>query len=266
MNKKFVLDKGVFRILYEKYKQYLLPIGILCISVVLINQLLIPQFNDFLSTKEEEDEYRQSNEILRNNLNFLTNLDTTVLGEQVGIVSTALPVDKDFEGVLTSISSAAVATNVSLDDFTFNVGELSSGSATLTKERLPTIRINLTLRGTVPAIKEYINNVSKRFPLIEISKLESSSGITTATVSFYYRPFSTVTINEKAPIQPLSQSQIELINTLLEWQKESPIFTSSLSQEELEAQLPALINPSENIEVEVIEEASPSAPIVSITP
>ncbi|MBI1982339.1 MAG: hypothetical protein HYS68_02030 [Candidatus Levybacteria bacterium] len=215
MNPRFSLDKGVYKVLYERYREYIVPLLIIFVCTVLIVGVVIPQVQDFLATVNATKELRSQIAILKKNVQFLTGLDPATLDLQLGIASSALPPEKDFAGILNAVTTASARSGASLGDFSFAVGELSTKSAQLAGQ--PSIQVALTVSGDVFFAKRFIQELSKTMPLSEVLNAAVSGKSSSLTTVFYYKVFSPIQFDGRKPLSGLSQNEEQLLNKLSSW-------------------------------------------------
>src|SRR3989442_361008 len=133
MSRDVMLGQNNLRFLYYRYKdsQYVsLGLVVLVVSVclMLFSRVVIPQFENWFSIRNEVVETNARIDAIKSNINFMQNLDKSQLNTQAQIASSALPTEKDFGAMLNALSDAAVHAGVSLEDFTFQVGNIASAS------------------------------------------------------------------------------------------------------------------------------------------
>lgn len=215
MNKKINIDSATFWFLYARYKQYLLPVGVIFICILLFLFLVIPQFQNFLDIQQQTKIESNKLLILKNNLNLLTNIDESQMNSQLQIVSTALPPAKDFSGILNGISVAANKAGVFLGDYEFLVGDL--GKSSLNTQSFPYLQITLKINGGVSGVTRFMTELYKTVPLSEVTAVKLASADSEITVLFYYRPFPPLGFNSNLPIDTVSPQGLSIINTLSSW-------------------------------------------------
>lgn len=215
MNTKLSFDKGTFGILYQRYREYIVPVATLFVCAALIVGVVIPQIQEFVETQNHVKEIQGQIAVLKNNVQFLTSLDDSALDSKMGIASSALPAEKDFAGILNAITTASARSGVSLGDFSFAVGELSTKSAQVTPQ--PSIQVALTVSGSVLSTQRFIQELSKTMPLSEVLNAAISGNSSTLTTVFYYRVFPPIKFDERTPLSGLSQSEEQLLNKLASW-------------------------------------------------
>lgn len=226
-NKKINFDQSTIRILYYKYKEFMIPVFIILVCVILFVKLIIPQIEDIRFTKDEEKVTAEHINDLKKDLVFLSALNSENLDSQLDIASSALPSTKDFVGIINSISSSAVDSGVRLEDFRFSVGELSTASAKLNTR--PFLQINLAVKGNIDGTKAFLKNLAKSFPLSETTSLEAGDSASTLITIFYYKPYPPIELNDEVPQRPLNKKEVDMINKISNWQKEKENIASPSS-------------------------------------
>lgn len=211
------LDQSTLRILYTKYKAYLLPVGIIVVCLIIFIQFTLQQIQGFFTTQDEERLLRIRIAMLKQNKDLLTTLPDETLNQQVQTVSTALPSQKDFSGIITALSEAASEAGVGLGDYSFQVGDLSD-RPDVTLVGQPFIEVNLLINGGIEGVKNFTQVLAEKLPLSEIISTQLTNTDATVKVFFYYKPFTVSQVASDRPLQGFSQKEVELINTLASWE------------------------------------------------
>ncbi|MCL5019479.1 MAG: hypothetical protein M1426_03235 [Patescibacteria group bacterium] len=215
MKKKVNIDSTTFWFLYQRYREYLLPVGVIFACILLFFLVIIPQFQNFLDTQQQVKAESNKLIILKNNLNLLTNMDESQMDSQLQIVSGALSSNKDFEGILNGISVAANKAGVFLGDYEFQVGDITKPSLSI--QSFPSLQLTLTIYGGVSGVTRFMIELYKTVPLSEITDVKVSSTTSEITALFYYKPFPPLGFNNSAPINPVSQQGLSTIANLSSW-------------------------------------------------
>lgn len=219
------IDIDTIKILYAKYKEHLAYILILLITLVLFLFSVLPRINDLSRLNEERKIELNKFSILKNNLDLLSSLDDSVLSSQLFLVSTALPSEKDFEGVLNSISSATAKSGTSLSDYEFQVGGLSQPSIEA-DTGFPFLTLAVSIKGTPAQVSEFISSLSKSVPLSQVTSVIQNSNSAIVSINFYYKALVPFKFNDSQAISPISEKGKQIIKTLSSWR------TDELSQPE----------------------------------
>jgi hypothetical protein len=219
MNKQYHnYNQNTYRILYYRYKKYIVPSATIVVSIALFFFLVLPQVQELQGLKDTYAQKKAATDIIDKNITQLNGIDETELSDQVEAETTALPSDKDFAGMLTAVTTAAPAANVKLADFGFTVGDLSTESAKLSDQLA--IQMKLSVDGGLDGAKRYISVLSKRLPLNEIITENTSGDTSDIQVSFFYRPFQQESNDgTTAPIPQMSADAKKQVDTIKEWIK-----------------------------------------------
>ncbi len=226
------IDIDTIKILYRKYKEHLVYILVIFITIVLFLSGILPRGKDVALLNNEKKIELNKFSILKNNLDLLSNLDDSKLNSQLLVVSSALPSEKDFEGVLNAVSLASGKSGATLSDYEFRVGNLSQGLSVKTTG-FPFLTLTVNIRGTPSQVVKFIGSLSKSTPISEVTSILQNTNNATIDIVFYYKTLLPVQFNDSLQITPLSQKGIGIINTLYSWgagnlsQPEAPVSSTS---------------------------------------
>lgn len=226
------IDINTIKILYKKYKEHIAYILIIFITIVLFLFTVLPRIADLSKLNDERKAELKIFSILKSNLDLLSNIDDSKLTSQVQVVSSALPSEKDFEGVLNAISLASAGSGATLSDYKFQVGDLSE-SLSVNTSGFPSLTLAVNIRGTPSQVAKFVGSLSKSTPISEVTSILQNANNATISIAFYYKALSSVQLNDSMQITPLSQRSIEIINTLSSWgagglsQSEFPVSATS---------------------------------------
>jgi hypothetical protein len=243
MNTDTWIGKKGFRYWYYRFRDseyYGLAIiaFTLLVSVILLFSIIIPEVTQWFSIRNEVIAARQEIATLQQNITFVNNLDKNSLDSQLMTVSHALPTEKDFGNMLSTISNAAAVSGVSLSNYEFQVGNIASTKSkqisALQKDGLFTIEITLIANGNNTTIRNFIKTLENSLPLAEITNLNGTGENVSVRLTFYQKPFSDVSFSADTPLEALSPTKIRLIQKLAKWDNTGntqglPAFSSSNS-------------------------------------
>jgi hypothetical protein len=236
MNQRIFFGKNDLRFYYFRYKDTnLYYISILIASIIvcaiLVFQVIIPQAEIYFSVKNEAEDLSSKIKVINNNVNFINSLDKSQLDSQLQIATQALPTDKDFVGIINSISDAAVLSGVSVSDFTFrlNTTNSSSGPAVATSQKgLLPINVIFNIEGSNDGGKRFLQEISKKIPLVEVETVSGDSASLSVNLNFFYKPLPKLSFKEEDPIPVISKDKQDLLKKLSTWQ--SPYLNQGGSQ------------------------------------
>lgn len=226
MNKKVFFGHNDLRFLYYRYKDsnyysLLILSATIVVCMFLIFGFIIPQIQSYFSIREEVASLNSEIRTINENINFMNNLDKTLLNSQLQTATSALPSDKDFAGILNAIASAAIRSGVSVSDFSFRLDENSS-SANGVKNGSPAgpllINLSVDIKGSVSGWKKFLTEIYEKVPLVEITDIKGDSDSLTVGMRFYYKPLPKIAFKESEPITPVADSKQALIRKLSSWQ------------------------------------------------
>lgn len=215
MNEKTNIDISTIKIIYARYKQHILFIVTILVCLVLFSIIIIPRIRELSILSKNAKNEADKLLILKNNLSLLSSMDDAILDSQLKLVSSALPIDKDFEGILTAVSQAAIRSGVSLSDYEFKVGDLSETS--IKTSGFPYLEMSLSVKSTSQQTVKFISELYKSFPISEVVSVSQENDSATVKILFYYKPLPQVLFNDGEPIQTVSQKGMELIDRLSLW-------------------------------------------------
>ena len=224
------IGKKGFRYWYYRYRDsdyfsYVL-IGItIVVCLVLLFGVIIPQLQNWFSIRQEVVATQQRIAVLQNNINFMNNLDRNALNAQLQTASSALPPQKDFGSMLDSLSSAAVSSGVSLNDFSFQVGDVASSSGLFSDTRyknFASIKISLVAQGPIGNVKRFIANLESSVPLSEVVTIDGTGETASLTIQFYQKPFPNLVPNDDTPLTPLTAEKVLLLQKITAWKSTQP--------------------------------------------
>lgn len=228
MNSKINADIKSIKFIFNRNKPYLLPASIIFVCIILFFQFIIPQFKTMLSAQRELREASLKLEILKKNLNVLTNTDENSLDAQLKLLNQALPLSKDFAAILSSIYYASFKTGVGLGAFSLKVGDLSKSEK---NDKFPIITLSVPIDSNVAGVNSFVETINKTLPLSEVTFIKIGGQTSTINLSFYYKPLGVSSNNEDVRINPLTQKGLTLISKLKGFESRSfetiPIATSS---------------------------------------
>lgn len=211
-----MFDQNTLRLLYYHYRAYITPVVVISMCVFLVWMVIVPQMSQWQRMREEEKRTQEKVKRLTQTTQFFSTLEDTVLESQFQTLAKALPAEKDFAGVINAISQAARESNVSLGDFFFEVGNLSTPSAQKEVASVPHLSIQLSIDGSDAAVNHFMNVLGNTFPLSEVLSIQRTGKTTALQTVFYYKPYVPQGLSdvEDVTATALSQEQQSVIEQL----------------------------------------------------
>ena len=205
------IDINTLRFLYSRYKDFIVPFLVIAVVIGLFVRITVPAVQDLFKGYEEQKTAMLMLGNMRNKLNFLKGIDGSSLDTQLRVVSAALPIDKDFFGILNAISEVSNKSGVGLEEFGFKVGSLSKVEEA---SEYPSLNLSLTLNGNVEAVDNFIRRLVKTLPLSEIVKVSVQEDHSTIAIDFYYKPIKPSKYDDSLPIGHVSAKGLSLIDEI----------------------------------------------------
>ena len=203
-------DSTTLRILYVKYKGYILPLIFLILALLILFNFSLPNFYNYQNEKSDFLNAQNTLNILKQNLNIITNLKTSDLNSYSTTVVRALPQSKNFEEILNSISDAESNSGVTLGDYSFQPGNLEKNLSTQNY-----ISISLTVLGDISKTERFLRALKSELPLNNVLQISvASQNSSTIDVIFYYDPTTQVAFDPLNQIQELSNSDLKTLRNL----------------------------------------------------
>lgn len=221
---KHLFDENTIKILYHRHKAYVPSVVAILLSFVLFFFVILPQVQYVFSLHDKEKEVKDRIGVLEKNIRFLSSINETDLESKLKVVSLALPPEKDFTTVMSGISQASAVAGVSIGDFIFQLGNISSNTSPSTSKasnnsakaeiNVPSIEITLNISGGLDSTKRFVEELSKGFPLSDVKSIQLNGNSAKVSIAFFYRPFPPLQLDGGTEISPLSQKDEALIQTL----------------------------------------------------
>ena len=232
---KFNLTTLEASALFAKYKEYLVPVGVILVSILIIFLILLPQIQQFFSSEQTLKRENEKLSILKNNYDFLSNLSDETVDENLNVLSLALPANKNFAGIVNEISTASIESGVTVLNFSFQVGNLTADIKE--KAKYPTLQLTVRLSGGSIAIANFVGQLYKTVPTAEVTSIKVKGKDASVTILFYYKSFPAQTVSEEEPIAKLTAKENALIQQISSWNN-----VNFNSESFLPASLPASIS------------------------
>ncbi len=213
-NNKIHIDSEIIKLLYFKYKAYGLPLVGLFVSWLIFFQFVIPQVQNVLTVKDQVATSEETLAVLTQNYNTISSMKDDDLTSSLAIASRALPPVKDFAGILDAISTAAGASGVSVNDYSFQPGNISTVGESLGTAQ--TIQLTLTINANIDKTKQFLTQLSNQLPLSEVVSVSILQlGTAQVTTNFFFSPPTNPSFVETSPLPVITSSQKQLLQQLL---------------------------------------------------
>lgn len=193
--------------IYQQYKAFLIPIVIMYVCLIVFFQVILPQFQSWLALESQITSDRHRLTVMVRNLNYITRIDNKTVDSNLALSVAALPSEKDFIGILSSIARASVATGVSIGDYSFSNEALQTNGN-------KTLKAILTLNGSYDTVKHFITALKNELPLADIGEAHLSASGSTISILFFYKDFPHISFHDDQPIQGLNAHEQQILQKL----------------------------------------------------
>lgn len=219
------LGQNNIRLLYYRYKDSTYFVSgvialIVLASIILVTQVVIPQVQSWFSIRDEVIATRDKIDVLNNNIAFMNNINKSQLDEQVKTATKALPVNKDFAAILNAVADSAQTSGVSLQDFSFQVGDINAvkGQQDSLERDLSQVKLIISVNGTFDSVEGFLKKIAQELPLSEVTDVEGDLNGTTITLQFYQKAFPNIVFDDETPLVPISNKDSALLDKMNGWQ------------------------------------------------
>lgn len=226
MSNEIFYGKGSFRYYYYKFKDstyYSISVILVTIvvCVLLTLQFILPLVDRWFSIRNEVIATRERITIIEDNIGYMNTLNRNQLNSSIDIASLSLPPERNFKRILDALNTAAFRTNVTLQDFDFHVGKVSSlsssGSSNPELKGVSNVTLIVVVNNTVDETRKFINEIAKTLPLSEVVSVNGSSGAITITLNFYQKDLPKHTLKDDKPIPHVVEANATVLSKLASW-------------------------------------------------
>lgn len=250
---KISIDQLVLKSLYYRYQRFVMPVSTIGICLLLFWFVVIPQMQNWFALRDGLTVDEQNLQVMHQNLAIITALDDAKLDQTLTTATNALPTEKDFAGILSSLQNAAAISGVALGDYTFQLGDLSGLDQQGKATQLP-VQLNVILKGTIADAQHFVKQLKNQLPLSDTIAVTVNSNTTaTVTVIFYYASLPKIVFQDSVPLPVLGSVEQNLLDGL------SASNTTNATQLASPTALPIQITPT------AVPTISPTIPVISPT-
>lgn len=219
MSKFSFLNQSTFKIYSYKYRAFFTPVIVIVVCLILFVAVIIPLTQQWYDMQQQIAASQQKIDVLTQNLNFAGKINGSAVDSYLQLVTNVLPTNKDFIGVLAGISNASIDSAVSLNDYNFEVGDLSPGN----NNGVSTIQVTITINGGIDDIKRFIASLRNQTPLSDVISIRlDSNRLASLSLVFYYKPYpGEISFQPAQPLQTLTPKEQSLLQTLISMNESS---------------------------------------------
>lgn len=219
MDKKVNLDIKSLKLIYERDKPFIVPLIVIIVCIILVVKVELPLLQNFNKVKEDSKKASFELSNLKKDLSVIEDLDENSLSQQLTLLNKALPINKDFIGILDAVYLASQKTGISLGEFSFQVGDLNKFDQG--QDKFPSIKLSVTALNNIRSVNNFIESISKTLPLSYISMVKSGDKTTQIDIFFYYKKLANFLPKGDMRIEPLSSQKLSTIKEISEFNNSS---------------------------------------------
>jgi len=206
------------KFVFNKSKSYIFPSILIFVSILLFFQFVIPEFGLLFKAQEEVNALKAKTELLKKNLDMLTNINQDTLDSQYNTMILALPINKDYIEILNTVNVAAQKAGVNIGNYSFKVGSLGKSDSV---DISPVIKLTVPIESGLTGSNIFVQIINKTVPLSQIDSVNIGNTSSSITLSFYYKLLDTSNYSQDALISPVSQEGLDLIDQMKEFRTAS---------------------------------------------
>lgn len=209
------------KVLFLKYKKFLIPIGVVVGVFLLVFMVILPQIGSIFDKLKQIEAAKSEINMLEASVNTIQKTSDATLDENFNLVLKTLPAEKNVELIFSALSEAANVANSQLSDFSVRVGGVYGRAFQVpTTTGSPSIEVAAHIEAADSrSVNEFMKVLYETLPLSEITKVNINEGKGSYTINFFFKPVGTAKIAEQYDIKPLSQQDQNLLKQLKEWER-----------------------------------------------
>lgn len=203
-----------------KYKRFIVQILLGLSSVVMIFWVIFPEISWISNELSEIKSRSEVASTLKQSLSVISSAPDEALDDNFNTAVHALPPGKDVVLIFSALSSAAAASNTTLEDFSLTVGGIYGRAAKVISGvgSAPSVDVSAHVGGASPeSLIDFARALSQKLPLSEVSKINISGSGASYQVSFFYKPYDTSQMAKQDKVALPPQSDLNLLNQLKGW-------------------------------------------------
>lgn len=209
--------------IYKKRKQQLVPLVFGFAAIFVIFRIVMPQISDIQNAltliTEKEAEIKAKEE----SISLLSSIPNETVDGDFGLVTTALPIQKDIILIFEELNTVANESNVQLGGYSVKVGGIyDSGKMPKKNERViagvPFLNILVNVTGESSDVIQFAETLYKSIPLVEIKSVDIGRGNARYDVNFFYKPVAIrPNVAETQALEPLTPAENAQLAELREY-------------------------------------------------
>ncbi len=215
-NSKF--NKETVLSLYYENKAMILPVFAIVVSIFLFIIFIIPQLLSFPSRKNSVDAENATLNKIKESEKVLSTANIDLINSQIELVGKTLPEKKTIEEALGAIFTVASLSNSQIESYQFIDSETEGASSSKdSKNKYQSLDFSVNIFGDINQTVDFIDQLYKSYPISSVKKINISEGISSITISFFYSPFITGSLNDRANVRSMSEKEKEVMEEIQSW-------------------------------------------------
>lgn len=210
---------------YKKKKSSVISIALVLGAVVMILTVIVPQISSIGEVSQQITSKKEHVTMLKKSYAVLSSQPDEAVNTSFAAVDKALPNTKNVLAVFNALSGVAAKTNVQMEGFTLQVGNLYQKDKKKQQEEITNVKgvpvLSVTLRvvsATQGQVVEFADLLYKSLPLAEIKTLNVTKDAGDFQINFFYKPYDLQNLAEQEQIDPLDSQAQQALRTINEWQ------------------------------------------------
>ena len=221
MKLKLDLSDEKFKESLKDNQELLIVISVFGIAILLFVVFILPSIINFPSKVNERNvEIEELNKI-KQAKTLLESTDQNQLETDTDTVMKTLPSDRNYELVLGAISEAATRTNSIVTEYSY---ESSPNVTSVEKGEYPSLIFEIDLAGDIKQAALFTDQLAITYPISEVKEISYERGVSTITVSFYYKPFTEVNAQDVALAREKTEDEAKALEEISDWNLFIPDF------------------------------------------
>jgi Tfp pilus assembly protein PilO len=221
---KFIIRRVVliyYSFRYSAYYPVVMPTLFICAGVGIFMFVVLPQFQNWFSIRDEVEVTQARITTMKENQTMLQNLTKPVLDTQFEAATKALPHDKNFTGIVNTISKATVLSGVRIDDYQFTLGMIKERNS-IKKANLESqpVQVELIVDGSVDNFNSFLAALEQSLPLSQVEAINYSQKKGRVVLVFFMKPLPKLNITYSDPIPGFTKKEKDILNSLYSWSAE----------------------------------------------
>lgn len=212
------LNKETLLSLYYENKEMVLPVFAIAVSILLFIIFIIPQLLSFPSRKSSVDAENAILNKIKESEKILSTANIDLINSQVELAAKTLPEKKTIEEALGAIFTAASLSNSQIESYQFiDSGTEGRSNSKESENKYQSLDFSVNIFGDINQVVDFINQLYKSYPISSVKNINISEGIASMTISFFYSPFVTGSLENRTNVRSMSEKEKEAIEEIQSW-------------------------------------------------